>query len=69
MFRGMSKAYGTLFDDPAMLEQEGFGPVVYRRNKRVFMIIDKEGVVRYNKTMPIPDLLPNDELLNVLRGL
>ena len=35
----------------------------------LFMIIDKEGVVRYNKTMPIPQLVPNDELLNVLKGL
>ena len=69
MFRSMSKAYGTLFDDPALLEQEGFGPVIYRRNQRAFMIIDKEGVVRYNKTMPIPQLVPNDELLNVLKGL
>ena len=35
MFRSMSKAYGTLFDDPALLEQEGFGPVIYRRNQRL----------------------------------
>ena len=69
MFRSMSMAYGTLFDDPALLEQEGFGPVIYRRNQRVFMIIDKEGVVRYNKTTPPLELVPNDELLNVLKGL
>ena len=69
MSRSMSRDYGALFDDPALLEQEGFGPVLYRRNKRVFMIIDKEGVVRYNKTTPPMELVPNDELLNVLKGL
>ncbi len=69
MFRSMSQAYGTLFDDPALLEDDGFGPVIYRRNQRVFMIIDKEGVVRYNKTTPPLELVPNDELLSVLKGL
>ena len=69
MFRSMSTAYGTLFDDPALLEQEGFGPVIYRRNQRAFMIIDKEGVVRYNKTTPPLELGPTDELLNIVKGL
>lgn len=69
MFRSMSQTYGTLFDDPALLADDGFGPVIYRRNQRVFMIIDKEGVVRYNKTTPPLELVPNDELLNVLKGL
>lgn len=69
MFRGMSKAYGTLFDDPALLEQEGFGPVIYRRNTRTFMIIDMEGVVRYNKTTPPLELVPNEELLAIVEDL
>jgi hypothetical protein len=33
------------------------------------MIIDKEGVVRYNKITPPLELVPNDELLAVLKGL
>ena len=69
MFRSMSATYGTLFDDPAMLEQEGFGPVVYRRNQRAFMIIDKEGVVRYNKTTPPLELVPVEDLLTIVKGL
>ena len=69
MRRDMSRAYGTLFDDPALLDDAGFGPVIYRRNQRAFMIIDKEGVVRYSKITPPLELVPNDELLEVLKGL
>ena len=69
LFRTMSTAYGTLYDDPAMVSGEGFDPILYRRNKRAFMIIDMEGVVRYNKTTPPLELVPTEELLNIVKGL
>ena len=69
LFRTMSTAYGTLFDDPALLDQEGFGPVIYRRNQRAFMIIDMEGVVRYKKIVEPLELVPNEELLAVVQEL
>jgi peroxiredoxin len=66
--REMSRAYGVLFDDPAMADDPKKIPL-YLRSKRAWFVIDKEGVIRYAKTTEPRDIIPNDELLQVLKGL
>ena len=67
--RQMAKAYGALYDDPKMAEDpQQIGR--YLRAKRAWVVIDKEGVVRYTKTNEPPNWQPpNDEILKVLSGL
>lgn len=65
--RQMAKAYGILNDDPAMANDPQRIPA-YLRTKRSWFVIDKEGVVRYVKTTePREPLVPNDEILEVLK--
>ena len=66
--REMSRAYGVLYDDPAMATDPKRIPV-YLRAKRSWFVIDKTGVIRYAKTTEPRDIIPNDELLQVLKGL
>ena len=64
--RQMARAYGVLYDDPAMAND----PTTifrYLRAKRSWFVIDKEGVVRYTKTTEPRDIIPNDEILEVLK--
>ena len=68
MRRQMSRTYGVLFDDPAMVEDPKRIPV-YLRSKRAWFVIDKEGVIRYAKTTEPREIIPNDELLQVLATL
>ena len=67
--RQMAKAYGVLFDDPKMAED----PQQirrYLRAKRAWVVIDKEGVIRYMRTNEPRDWQPpNDEILKVLSEL
>ena len=67
--RQMVKAYGALSDDPKMAEDpQQIGR--YLRPKRAWVVIDKEGVVRYVKTTePREWQPPTDEILKVLSGL
>jgi glutaredoxin-dependent peroxiredoxin len=65
--RQMAKAYGVLQDDPAMASDPQRIPA-YLRAKRSWFVIDMEGVVRYTKTTePREPLVPNDEILEVLK--
>ena len=67
--RQMSKAYGVLNDDPKMAEDPKTMPL-YLRTKRVWMVLDKEGVIRYIKTAGPGEVQPpTDEMLKVLSGL
>jgi peroxiredoxin len=66
--RQMSRAYEALFDDPAMANDPTKIPI-YLRAKRAWFVIDKEGVIRYAKTTEPRTLVPNDEILQVLRDL
>jgi peroxiredoxin len=66
--REMSRAYGVLYDDAAMANDPQKVPI-YLRSKRAWFVIDKEGVVRYAKTTEPRTLVPNDEILQVLRDL
>ena len=66
--RVMSKAYDVLFDDPKLAEN----PTTiarYLRAKRAWVVIDKQGVIRFVKTTEPRELIPNDELLKVLSEL
>jgi peroxiredoxin len=64
--REMAKAYGVLFDDPAMADDPKRIPV-YLRAKRAWFVIDTAGVVRF--TTESRELIPNDEILGVLQKL
>jgi peroxiredoxin len=67
--RQMSRAYEVLHDDPQMA-QDPAQIARYLRAKRAFMVIDKEGMVRYVKvTEPRDNLPPTDEIMGVLSGL
>jgi peroxiredoxin len=66
--RETSRAYGVLFDDPAMATDPQKIPA-YLRSKRSWFIIDKTGTIRYAKTTAPRELVPNDELLQVLKTL
>jgi peroxiredoxin len=64
--RETARAYGVLFDDPAMAADPKRIPV-YLRAKRSWFVIDTTGVVRYiNESR---ELIPNDEILGVLQKL
>ena len=64
--RETARAYGVLFDDPAMANDPKRIPV-YLRAKRSWFVIDTTGVVRY--TMESREIIPNDEILEVLQKL
>ena len=66
--RQMSRAYEVLFDDPAMANDPQKIPL-YLRSKRAWFVIDKEGVIRFAKTTEPRDVIPNDEILQVLQTL
>jgi peroxiredoxin len=66
--RQMAKAYGVLNDDPKMAEDPSQIPI-YLRAKRAWFVIDKGGVIRYAKTTPPRELVPNDEILKVVSEL
>ena len=67
--RETSKAYNTIFDDPEMANNPK-RIAAYLRSKRSWFVIDKEGVIRYTK-MAAPKEFepPNDEMLELLKGL
>jgi peroxiredoxin len=66
--RQMSKAYGTLSDDP-QLAQDPATIGRYLRSQRAWFVIDKAGVVRLAQVNDPRNLLPNDEILKVLSAL
>ena len=66
--RSMSRAYGVLNDDPAMM-QNPKQIATYLRSKRSWFVVDKEGVIRYARVTDPRGLVPNDEILEVLAKL
>src|SRR5207244_4345825 len=64
--RQLTKAYGVLFDDPTMVEDpQQIGR--YLRAKRGWVVIDKQGVICYMKTIKLEDWHPpTEEMLKVL---
>ena len=66
--RQMSRAYEVIFDDPAMANDPQKIPL-YLRSKRAWMVIDKEGVVRFVKIGAPRDITPpSDEMLQVIQN-
>ncbi len=66
--RIMSRSYGVLNDNPALANDPKRIPG-YLRAKRAWLIIDREGVVRYSNVDDPRGIMPNDELLEVLKKL
>ncbi len=66
--RVMTRAYGLLNDDPAAAN-DAKRIAGYLRAKRSWVIIDKEGIVRYVNVNDPRGVMPNDELLEVLAKL
>jgi peroxiredoxin len=67
--RQMSKAYGVLNDDPK-LAQDPATIARYLRAQRSWFVIDKNGLIRLAQANePRDPLLPNDEILKVLKEL
>jgi peroxiredoxin len=52
----------VLYDDPN-------DSVLFRRAKRSWFVIDKEGIIRYAKITGPGEFNKNDEVLKVLSGL
>jgi peroxiredoxin len=66
--REASKAYGVIFDDPALADSPKTIPR-YLRSKRSWFVIDKAGIVRYAHVDTTRELVPNDDILQVIRAL
>ncbi len=66
--RIMSRAYGVLNDDAAAAGDPK-RVAGYLRSKRAWFIIDRQGVVRYTNVDDPRGIMPNDELLAVLKKL
>jgi peroxiredoxin len=67
--RQMSKVYSVLYDDPKMADDPKT-IFLYLRSKRAWMVIDKEGVIRYlTTTEPRDTQPPTDAILKVLSEL
>ena len=64
----MTRAYGVLNDDATMATDTKRIPT-YLRAKRSWMVVDKEGVIRYVRVTDPRGLVPNDEILEVLAKL
>ena len=60
--RVTAKAYGVLYNDPK-------DSVLYRRAKRSWFVIDKEGIIRYEKITGPGEFDQTDEVLKVLSEL
>jgi peroxiredoxin len=60
--RVTTEAYGVLYNDPK-------NSVLFRRAKRSWFVIDREGIIRYAKTTGPFEVDKNDEVLQVLSEL
>ena len=63
--REISRAYGVLNDDPALI-QDSKRIAGYLRSKRAWFVIDKEGIIRYAQVGDPRGLMPNDEILAIV---
>ena len=57
-----AKAYGVLYEDPN-------DSVLFRRAKRSWFVIDKEGIIRYETIIGPEEFDQTDEILKVLSEL
>jgi alkyl hydroperoxide reductase subunit AhpC len=63
-----TRAYGVLYDDPKLAENSQTIPL-YLRAKGPWFVIDKAGIIRATRVVPITEQVSTDEILRVLRGL
>ena len=63
--REVTRAFGVLNDDPALLKDSKRIPG-YLRAKRAWFVIDKEGIIRYAQVGDPRGLMPNDEILAIV---
>jgi peroxiredoxin len=60
-----TKAYGVLYDDPKMADDSMLIPL-YLRVKGAWFVIDKSGMIRAAKLVPLGQQIATDEILQVL---
>jgi glutaredoxin-dependent peroxiredoxin len=54
------KKYGVMFDDP--------NSAYFRMAQRAYVVIDKQGVIRYKHVMPEPrHMLDSEEIVNTVK--
>ena len=63
-----TRAYGVLYNDPKLAENPQTIPV-YLRAKGAWFVIDKTGVIRAAKIVPVNELIPTADILQVLQAL
>ena len=63
-----TRAYGVLYDDPKMAGNPQTIPV-YLRAKGAWFVIDKTGVIQAAKIVPVNELIPTADILQVLQAL
>ena len=63
-----TKAYGVLYDDPKLAENPKTIPL-YLRAKGSWFVIDKTGILRASKIVPVSEQISIDEILQVLQGM
>jgi peroxiredoxin len=66
--RSVPRAYGVLYDDPAMVDNPKQLPL-YLRAKGAWFVIDKTGLIRATKIIPVGELMHMDEILQALKQL
>ena len=68
LLRLTTRAYGVLYDDPKLAEDAQLLPL-YLRAKGAWFVVDKAGIVRAAKVMPLGRQIATDEILGVLNTL
>jgi peroxiredoxin len=68
MSRLTTRAYGVLYDDPGMAANPQRIPL-YLRAKGAWFVIDRAGVIRAAKIVPLNEQIATEEILHVLRAL
>jgi alkyl hydroperoxide reductase subunit AhpC len=63
--RLVTRAYGVLYDDPTLADNPDYIPL-YLRSKGSWFVIDKAGIVRAAKLVPLGQQIATDEILQVL---
>jgi peroxiredoxin len=60
-----TRAYGVLYDDPQWADNSDYIPL-YLRAKGSWFVIDKAGVIRAAKMVPLGQQIAIDEILHAL---
>ena len=63
-----TRAYGVLYDDPKLADDTKMIPL-YLRAKGSWFVIDRAGIIRAAKIVPLGEQIATDEILQVLESL